>query len=95
MHFYLIISEPEGEVEAAAELKFFEWLKYLKKSSRVTQYWALRSRPGLAAVLKLNFEKDLEELLDGWKQRLPSKFTVEPLKDPKTLEADLARKILG
>ncbi len=95
MRFYLVTSEPIGQTEAASELKFFEWLKYLKKTDRITRYWALKDKPGLVAVLRLNFESDLDELLDGWKQRLPSKLTVEPLKDPKTLETDLAKKMLG
>lgn len=55
----------------------------------------MKEKPGLAAVLRLNFTGDLDELLAGWSQRLPSEFTVEPLKDPKTLEADLAKKVLG
>jgi len=95
MRFYLVISEPKGDIPAGDELKFFEWFKHLKKTGRITEYWALQQKPGLAAVLRLNFAGDLDELLAGWRQRLPSEFTVEPLKDPKTLEADLAKKVLG
>ena len=95
MHFYLVISEPVGDIEPMAELKFFEWLKHLKKTGRVTEYWALKQKPGLAAVLRLNFTSDLDEMLEGWRQRLPSEFTVEPLKDPKGLEAELAARVLG
>lgn len=95
MKLYLAISKTESDVSASAELKFFEWFKHLKKTGRVVDYWALKQRPGLAAVLRLNFEIDLDELLEGWNQRVPSEFTVEPLKDPKALEADLAKRILG
>ena len=95
MQFYLVISEPKGDIPAGEELRFFEWFKHLKKTGRITEYWALKEKPGLAAVLRLNFASDLDELLAGWSQRLPSEFTVEPLKDPKTLEADLAKKVLG
>ena len=95
MLFYLVVSQPQGEVPAATELKFFEWLRYLKKSGRLTEYWALKQRPGLAAVLRLNFAGDLDELLENWRGRVPSEFVIEPLKDPKALEADLAKKMLG
>lgn len=95
MRYYLVISEPSEAVAPTRELKFFEWFKHLKKNGRVTDYWALREKPGLAAVLRLSFESELEEILAGWRERLPSDFTIEPLKDPKDFEADLAKKLLG
>lgn len=95
MNFYLVISDPTEEPSAMAELKFFEWLKHLKKTARITEYWALKDKPGLAAIARLNFASDLDELLEGWRQRAPSDFVVEPLKDPQALEAELAKKLLG
>lgn len=95
MHFFLVISEQVGESDPSAELKFIEWLKHLKKNRRVYEYWALKDKPGMAAVLRLNFLTELDELLGGWRQRVSSEFTVVPLKDPKHLEVELAAKLLG
>lgn len=95
MHFYLVISQPQNDIEPMAELKFFEWLKHQKKIARVTEYWAFKDKPGLAAIFKVNFPFELDELLEGWRLRVPSEFTVEPLKDPKSLETELAGRVLG
>ncbi len=95
MLHYLILTKAKDEIEPVAELKFFEWLKHLKKRGTVKEYWALKDKPGLAAHVCLNFESDLDDLIEEWGGRVPSEFTIERLKSLKSLETELARKMLG
>ncbi len=95
MHYYLLVSETEGELDAGRELKFFEWLKHQEKAGRVREYWGLKNRAGLAAVVKMNFESELEEFIAAWKERAPAQFQVEPLIGRKAFESELAKKMLG
>lgn len=95
MKYYLVTSKPSASIEAGSELKFFEWLKHQEKNGIVREYWALKMRPGIAAILRLNFESELEEFLQGWNERAPAEFSVEPLMSKKSLETELAKKLLG
>jgi hypothetical protein len=95
MLHYLLKAAPTEPLPAERELKFYEWLKHQKKVGRVVEYWAFKDKPGLAAVLKLNFASDLEELLSAWAERAPSEFSTEALLAKKAHEAELAKKMLG
>ena len=95
MKYYVITSKPSASIEAGRELKFFEWLKHQEKTGKVREYWALRNRPGIAAILKMNFESELEEFLAAWNERAPAEFAIEPLMSKKALDAELAKKLLG
>lgn len=95
MKFYLIISTPKQQESGLEGLKFYEWLKYLKKSNRLLDYFARQNSPGIVAIFRLNFPSELDDLLKKWQEKVPSDFTVEPLKDPKALEMELTRRLLG
>lgn len=95
MKYYLLTTKPTATIPAEKELKFFEWLKHQKKTGRVEEYWAFKDKEGLAAVLRLNFSSELNDLVDAWNDRIPSEFTTEELLGRKALEAEMAKKLFG
>lgn len=91
----MVVSEPKANLGGTEEVKFFEWLKHQKKIGRVIDYWAFSDKPGLLAILKVNFESELSEVLETWDARAPAVLKSEQLLSRAALEAELAKRILG
>ena len=96
---HLIIStskENEDEPKVVeARLRQKSWVEKMQKERKVLGFYHRKDTSGRIAIVRTNFEGDLEKFLEKWKSYVDEDFDVYPIKDSKKAEMDMAKKLFG
>ena len=95
---FLIISKPKENEDdpkvVEARLRQKNWIEKLQKERKISGFYHLK-KGGRVAILRTNFEGDLDSFLNKWKEYVNEDFDIYPLKDPKKAEMDMAKKLFS
>lgn len=94
---HLIIStskENENDPKVIeARLRQKSWIEKLQKERNLIGFYHRKDKEGRVAILRTNFDDELEKLLEKWKNYVDENFEIYPLKSPKQAEMDMAKKL--
>ncbi len=96
---YLIISTPKVSEEDSqvveARLRQKNWVEKMQKERKITGFYHRKDNGGRVAIIRTNFDDDLDKFLEKWRSYVDEDFDIYPLKDPKKAEMDMAKKLFG
>lgn len=96
---YLIISTPKSNNESTevieARLRQKNWIEKMQKERKVVGFYHRKENEGRVAIIRTNFDDDLDKFIEKWKSYIDEDFEIVPLKDPKKAEMDMAKKLFG